>query len=229
MTVQQLLSWTAYAHDRHDSSYNDVADKHTICLKQALLDSEPKIETHGYGTSEGERELAIVLIHTCNYNEVCEMENQAYNLCKEPMNIPTNVGRRNDIVSESPCDPAPVYERPPDTILSRYTEVVTRTPTMYYDSDPIPGMPPAHPAPSPAPFMESPLRALSVEESRDVFSRALNSYRERDSDEVVLNQQLAISMTEIQEFVAESMQQTLTGPVAEGCTIPMDLRTASST
>jgi len=77
MTVQQLLSWVAFAHDRHDCSYDEIVDKHTICLKQALLEAEPKMESHGYGTSEGERELAIVLIHTCNYNEVCEMENSA--------------------------------------------------------------------------------------------------------------------------------------------------------
>jgi len=215
MTVQQLLSWTAYAHDRHDSSYNDVADKHTICLKQALLDSEPKIETHGYGTSEGERELAIVLIHTCNYNEVCEMENQAYNLCKEPVNIPTNV-------SMGIPAPEPFYISATEAI--RQAEAVAERGEILYDRPTsIAGIPPAYPAPSMPPIVpytmgevttfESPLRALSVEESRAVLTEAYNS----------LNPPPVMSTAEMGAY----MQEVLNGPVAEGCTIPMDLRTSA--
>jgi hypothetical protein len=167
MTVQQLLSWVAYSHDRHDCSYDEVADKHTICLKQALLEAEPKLESHGYGVSDGERELAIVLIHTCNYNEVCEMENDAYNISQSPLGIPTNVSNgtpapepfyisATEAIRQAEASRAAINERPVGEIL--------------YESRPIPGMAPAPSMPPIVPYtmgevttIESPLTALNVE------------------------------------------------------------------
>ena len=78
MTITQLLTWILQAFDEHNFSYDESTEKHSLCLKQAILKTEPKNESTGYSVNSGERDLAIILAHTCNHGEICTLTDDCY-------------------------------------------------------------------------------------------------------------------------------------------------------